>query len=139
MSNAKLNIEMCRASDDRVYIVIGCDNSHSKVLELDVDLEQFAYLVTGRSLHDVPAKVKNLDKIGKKRESEECTYVLSPNRGMPSRGEAQYIMENEVSIIHPGWEVDTYMGSQKSITQHKSGGWALNYRIHRYVEIDHER
>lgn len=131
---ANLRVSLIRASDDRIYLEIECDDSHARIINADMNLDQFAYLVTGRGV-DVRAEVKNLDKVGKIRETESCRYVVS--KPYLSRDEAEKILKEEVidAGLHQGYTVDTYLGSQTSIEPNRNGpGTVISYRIHRYVE-----
>lgn len=109
-------------------------SSRAKFLTIEFTLEQFANVLTGVVTDGVPAVVRGLENVGKRRVSEPRTFELGPERShISDRAALAQILRDEAQ--EPGWTLDTYLGSQNSITTNTAtGGKTLHYRVYRFED-----
>ena len=125
----KTNITIARGSDDVVRIYIEDDSSRTQFLEIKLDYESFARVITG--LHGVECEslVHGLEYVGKKRVTENRS-VVCPLDTYDREKFQQWIVDN---CQEEGWLISSYLGSQSSVV-HREGKTTLNYRVTKYVE-----
>lgn len=125
--------------DEYVRIEIMDWTSRRKILQLDMELSEFAKLVTGRS--DVPvgrALYDDSGAVGKLRVYEKRKVFISDDEiskaggSWPTSNLENWLRETQQE---EGWLIDPYLGSQGSQQRDstKGGSW-LNYGVYKYVD-----
>lgn len=125
--------------DEYVRIEIMDWTSRRKIMQLDMELSEFAKLVTGRS--DVPvgrALYDDSGAVGKLRVYEKRKVFISDDEiskaggSWPTSNLEKWLTETQQE---EGWMIDPYLGSQgsQSRDQHRGGSW-LNYGVYKYVD-----
>lgn len=127
--------------DEYIRIEIVDHDSRMKVIQLDMELSEFAKLITGRS--EVPAgraMFNDSGAIGKKRVYEKRRVYISDDEiaaaggSWPTSNLEQWLRDTQQE---EGWLVDPYLGSQSSQARDPEigGGAWLNYGVYKYVDI----
>lgn len=141
----KITISRPSSGQDRpeyVRIAIRDKTSRMEFLEVEVDMAEFALALTGLSEQDCVLKTRRLDTVGKVRESEPMTFVLTDEymdkhnlRSYDRVGLKAHLKHDPEGRFHEaGWEVSTDLGSQNSITPNSPDGIRINTHRVRYVE-----
>lgn len=127
----KTAISIGRNSLDEVHIRVECRASNSEFVDVVLSYEEFAKALTGLSMVDCHATVRNLGNVGKKKVIEgrkvECpldTY----SRDVLSK----WLTDN---CQEEGWTLSAYLGSQTSVSR-VDGKTILNYSVFKYIESD---
>jgi hypothetical protein len=144
MKNSKLDMKMTISRPirhDRSYISVSLKdvNSGIEFLDVEVELADFANMITGLGFIDVKAQVRGLEHVGKIYESQPAQVTILREvyneiiTGPYEEHKKQ--LGNFIDVNHSliGWTNDTYLGSQKSIV-HSEDNVTLNFRRFRYVE-----
>lgn len=141
----KISISRPSSSDDRpeyVRIAIRDETSRMGFLEVEVDMAEFALALTGLSEQDCTLRTRRLDAVGKVRETQSMTFVLTDEYmakyGLESYNRlglrAHLKQDPEGRFNEAGWELSTDINSQSSVTPNNPDGIRINtYRV-RYVE-----
>jgi hypothetical protein len=125
----KANVTISRDSSDRVNIRIKDSATRIQFVELSLSVEDYGYLISGLSEIECEMKVRGLANVGKRMVTEPRATVCpvkSYSRDVLQQWLLDYAQED-------GWTLDTYLGSQGSIT-HKDDGVLLRYRVYKYVQ-----
>ena len=141
----QITISRPSTNDDRrefVRIAIKDAGSRLQFLEVEVELEPFAAALTGLSEQPCLLKTHGLTNVGKVREVERVTFVLTGDylsRHGLSRYDKERIRDHlqadpEGIFQEEGWELSTYLGAQNSITSNHPDGIRINTTRVRYVE-----
>lgn len=115
--------------DDVIRISFKDKSSRKTFVQVEMSLQGFSQAITGLSEIEAKAQVDGLDVVGKQKLIEKRSVVCPI--GSYDRCEMSAWLEENCQ--EPGWILDTYLGSQKSVT-HKDGKCTLNYSIFRYEE-----
>lgn len=104
---------------DFITISIGCGTSHARVLDIELELDEFARLVTGAQLDDLKGEWNHLDIVGKYLESKSCEvrlpFVL--HRSLQAYGEKPTMEEkNEFAKLLHEHEADGFRNSNAAST-----------------------
>ena len=147
MLKANLTIsrpQSSRASDDPfIRIVVRDSNSRAQFLELDVPLATFAEALTGLSEVECDMNVRDLAKVGLKKETKFVSFDLTAEYmakyGISSldRKRLSYLMEQDPDGIfaqEDGWTLSLYLNSQNSIVHMPDDAIRINTSAHRYVK-----
>lgn len=128
---------------ERIRITLKDDEARTQFLEVDIDLEAFALALTGLSERPCDFEPYRLDTVGKVRERENITFVLTAEY-MERHGLSRYYKEEirKHIVADPeglfrqtdGWELSLYLGGQSSITTNYPDGIRVNTSRVRYVE-----
>lgn len=141
----RITISRPSSSDDRpeyVRIAIRDEVSRMTFLEVEVDMADFALALTGASEQSCVIKPHRLNTVGKVRESQPMTFVLTDEYmtkyGLQSYNKAgirAHLEQDPEGRFHEeGWDLSTYLGTHHSITPNSPDGIRINtYRV-RYVE-----
>lgn len=141
----KITISRPSSSVDRpeyVRIAIRDDTSRMTFLEVEVDMAEFALALTGASEQPCVLHTRRLDAVGKVRESQSMTFVLTDEymdkhnlRSYDRKGLEKHLMTDPEGLFHEeGWDLYTGLNSKNSITPNSPDGIRINtYRV-RYVE-----
>lgn len=140
-----ITISRPSTSDDRpefVRIVVKDKSSRVQFLEVEVDMAEFALALTGLSEQPCVFKPHQLANVGKQKEVERITFPLSKayldrySLSSFDKKELASHMQNDPEHIFQkeGWELDTYLGSQTSVTPNHPDGIRINTTRKRYVE-----
>lgn len=129
----KSNVTISRGSDDIVRIAIECDESHTRFVETQMDLESFARAITGQGFIHCAAIVRGLEYIGK-RKITETRRIEAPRLGYEKE---KYIAWLKDEYREDGWLVDDYLGSQNSISFNGNKTY-LNFFVYRYEKVEDE-
>lgn len=123
----KGNISIGRDSRNSINIEIQDEASRINFLKVKMTPEQFAMVLTGLSMVNVDFEVKGLSKVGLTKVIES-RKVSCPISSYDRKILSQWLVEN---CQEEGWKIDTYLGSQRSIT-YENGITFLNYKVYRY-------
>jgi len=143
--DGKISISRPSSSDDRpnyVRIAIRDETSRMGFLEVEVDMAEFALALTGLSEQNCVLRTRRLDAVGKVRESQPMTFVLTDEyldkHGLSSYDRAglkAHLEQDPEGRFHEeGWELSTYLGTQSSTTPNSPDGIRINTHRVRYVE-----
>lgn len=141
----KITISRPSSGQDRpeyVRIAIRDNTSRMEFLEVEIDMAEFALALTGLSEQDCVLKTRRLDTVGKVRESQPMTFVLTDEymdkHGLQSFNRAglkAHLNHDPEGLFHEeGWDLSTDLGSQSSITPNSPDGIRINTHRVRYVE-----
>lgn len=125
---------------DAIRITVTDTNSRAEFLELEMDVAEFAFAITGLSTRPVQFVTRGLAVVGKKRMTEPFVHVVSEDK-LKELGISPYDrkqLEAYAKTITPpeGWRLDTYLGSQGSVKfDNNSKACSLHMRIEQYVEL----
>lgn len=128
---------------ERVRITLRDEEARTQFLEVDIDLDEFALALTGLSERPCDFEPHRLDTVGKVREHENITFVLTGE--YMERHKLNRYFKEEIRLhmmIDPekifrqtdGWELSVYLGGQTSITTNYPDGIRINTTRVRYVE-----
>lgn len=123
----KGKLTISRNSSDTVCISIEDCESHVEFATVKLTVENFGYAITGLARQDVDIEVMGLDSVGKKRITE-TREVIYPIKSYDRTQMENWIKEN---CQEDGWEINSYLGSQKSI-QYKDDHTILRYSVIKY-------
>lgn len=87
-------------------------------IEVKMSLEDYARVITGLAEVPIEMSVKNLDSVGKKKESKPLTFEIPKEYSYDSE---KYAKANAQKFADDGWIADTYFGSQGSYRYDNSG------------------
>ena len=131
-------------SDENPCISIKVRDATSRIdfVTIEVPLANFAEALTGLSEVEARLTVRGLDNVGKVRESQPVTFVLTDeylakhDLRSYDRAGIKALLENdpEGRFHEEGWELSTYLGTQNSITPNSPDGIRINTSRVRYVE-----
>jgi len=127
---AKLTISRPSYGNDKekILITVRDDKSRTRFLEIEMDYSTFAEVLTGASESECDMQVKDLDKVGKSRETGSIEFK------MPNTLTDRKQLAGEIAKINcpEGWTPDLYFGSQSSFFYKDKETWART-RILRWV------
>ena len=128
----KFNLSISRNSHNRVGITVKCKTSRQAFLKLDLSLEEYAEVITGLSHVEVEGVVNGMNLVGKEKIVESRTVRVDETIGFQGKElVADWLSRN---CKEEGWELDTYLGSQKSIVyDHTNKNYTINYSVYKYV------
>jgi hypothetical protein len=125
--DAKLTISY--PSTGGVCIKVTDTLSSTAFVEISISHEEFSRALSSLSHRPCTAEVKGLDHVGMKLVRED-RQARCPH-GFLTREQAEsWLLEN---AQEPGWQMDPYLGSQRSRVSH-SGGLILNYAVFKYID-----
>lgn len=127
--NCKVSIN--RRSDDLIIIEVTDETSRARFLQLEMTPEQFALAVTGLGFREARGTVMALDVVGKRRIDED-RQVVYPGKSYEGRDVMRAWLE--ANCQEPGWHLDSYLGSQRSVGHNAAGETVLNYRVSRFED-----
>jgi hypothetical protein len=130
VSNFKGSVSISRNSNDQVNIRIHDSASGAEFVDIQITLENYALLITGLSRVEATGDVRGLDKVGKQKVIEQRS-VVCPLDGWDKKVFRHWLIEN---CQEEGWELNSYLDSQTSVSNNKDGTKTLNYSVVRYVE-----
>lgn len=141
----KITISRPSSGHDRpeyVRIAIRDETSRMEFLEVEIDMAEFALALTGLSEQDCVLRTRRLDAVGKERESQPMTFVLTDEymakhklESYDRAGLKAHLNQDPEGLFHEeGWELSTYLGMQNSITPNSPDGIRINTHRVRYVE-----
>lgn len=105
--------------------------SNIQFLNLEVPLADFMKALTGQFLSTVSGEVLGLSEVGKTRVTEPREIVCPLT--IYKREELREWLE--ANAQEDGWVIDSYLGSQGSISSHPDGT-LLRYRVHKFIETE---
>lgn len=126
----KTQVQMSRASDDNWYLRVTDQASHSMIVEVVLDAEQFSDLLSTRTAHDVGVIAYDHDKIGNEMENKQ---VVVPGLGYDNWRDRFVLVDRFLAANHPEWTPDS-LGDQ--INGHRTtsdGGYEIIIR--RWIEV----
>lgn len=126
----KGSVSISRNSRDEVNIRIHDAASGTEFVDVSLSLENYALLITGLSRVDCQGEVRGFDKVGKNK-IHETRSVVCPVGGYDKKVFQEWLVDN---CQEAGWELNTYLGSQNSLTTNELGERVLNYSVVKYVE-----
>lgn len=128
------NMTISRNNHNTINIEIGCEDSITRFLTIELTTDQFAMLVTGCHQHDIKMNVSNLDKVGKTRvrEGRQVLYPeTSHDRDFLEKWLIDYCQE-------PGWSLNSSLRSQSS-TKYLENGTLLDYSVCKWVDKEESK
>ncbi len=136
--NTTTELSMSRNSRDMFTVLVQDSRSRAMICKVSMTPEQFAMAISGTYVSDLPTVCGDLAQVGKKRIIEKRTATISHDdywqcsEGDYSRKKeklGQWLIENH---SEPGWNIDTYLGSQGSISAQPDGSYVLRYQVYRF-------
>jgi hypothetical protein len=124
-------VTISRQSNNEVHITLVDSASRIEFVDVKLSLEEFANAITGLSYIECEADVRRLDVVGKRKVTSLRTVICPLDTYDKGRLRAWL----EESCQEDGWEIDSYLGSQGSVS-HTSEGTRLHYAVYRYEEIE---
>jgi hypothetical protein len=131
-------------SDESPHISIKIRDATSRIdfVTIEVPLANFAEALTGLSEVEARLTVRGLGNVGKVRESQPVTFVLTDEymtkyslQSYDRVGIKAHLEHDPEGRFHEaGWELSTYLGTQNSITPNSPDGIRINTSRVRYVE-----
>ena len=133
LKTIKGHVSINRDSRDIIKISVVDEASRAQFLEIHLTPENFAMAVTGLSHMECDMEVRKLDVVGKKKYVEQrVTYCPLSDHNRTILGE--WLLQNAQET---GWIIDTYLGSQNSISRAEDGkGQNLRYSVYRYGDAE---
>lgn len=121
---------------EKIRICVRDKASRGEFCEILVDYADFAKALTGLSETPMDFTCRGLENVGKKRVVEQ-RRIAAPGDGLHKREFMQnWLLEN---AQEPGWQINSYLGSQSSITRdHDTGIYYLNYSVFKFVDAEEE-
>lgn len=119
------SVTISRNSKGTVGIFVRDEISRITFLELDLTLEDFAWLITGLSEVKAEGKTKGLEYVGKNKVKEE-RFVKVPEDIKYNRSKIEDWLE--ANCQEDGWLLDTYLGGKDSV---QNG--VVKYSVYKYV------
>lgn len=131
-------------TNPHIRIVVRDDVSHIEFLKLEIPLANFAECLTGLSEMDCEFDVHGTHNVGKKKEMERVTVLLShallKERGICSHDKMaleKYLKDDPDHLFHkPGWHLDNYLRTQSSVVNLKD---AIEVNARRYRWVDESK
>lgn len=124
----KGEVTISRNSNDFVVISIHDEASGTRFVDLELSLENFAMAITGLARVSGEMKVRGLGHVGMKLVIENRA-AKCPDLGLGKEPYQEWLLSN---CAEEGWEIDTCLGSQGSIS--RNGKWVtLNYSVRKYL------
>jgi hypothetical protein len=124
----KAKVTISRTSQDKVVISIVDDASRLQFVEVSMEPEAFAYAITGLAYRPADIEVRGLEFVGKTHVREQRTIECPLN----THDKSTLRKWLEDNAQEEGWLLDTYLGSQTSITR-GDGKTILRYAVDKYV------
>jgi len=125
----KFKVTISRDSNDNVNIRFKDLASGQRFATATLSLEQYAWAITGLSDVECDGDVSGLDVVGMTCISESRTAVY-PGDGYDKVAMSEWLVAN---CQEPGWRLDPFLGSQRSIGRDAEGCKTLHYRVFKYV------
>lgn len=125
------DISCCRTNHNKMHIEFKCDKSNTRFLDIVLDLEDFAKLITGAYVSDIPMTVSGLDLVGKTRV-RESRRVEFPLKTWNRDEQEKWLVDN---CQEDGWILDSYLRSQSSHVT-LDGKPYLNYSVYKYIDTE---
>lgn len=105
--------------------------SHIQFLSLKIPLADFMKALTGQFLNEVAGEVFGLDVVGKTRVVEP-REIVCPLTTYKQKELKEWL---EANAQEDGWIVDSYLGSQSSVSRNQDGT-LLRYRVHKFIDTE---
>ena len=127
--NIEVSITISKDSNDCVSLSLVDSASRIEFVDVKFSLESFARALMGQGwIKSDSCEIRGLDKVSKTKVVEaRCVEV--PHIGYDRETYVQWLKDN---AQEEGWIIDTYLGSQSSIT-HTNGKATLNYHVIKYI------
>ena len=104
-------------------------NSHIQFAEILITEEQLVRLLSRQAGVKCDAKIRNIDNVGKRRETREFVFEVSEWK---ERDEAE---RKAKELCPDGWEPSLYFGSQSSFFTGKDKKRYAKTYMYRYVDV----
>lgn len=126
----KISITRPSFHDGREVIAIEIYDTASRTTfcKMQIGMADFAAALTGQSQVPAQIEVRGLANVGLLKVSESRTATVS-GRFHDRKFLQQWLTEN---CQEDGWVIDSYLGSQRSITW-SDENTILNYSVHKFV------
>ena len=135
MKNLKAKVTISRRSNDLVYLQIRDVSSNSDFVEVELELENYALLITGLSSIEGNMEVRGLANVGKTKVSESRS-IVAPHLGYETKKFSEWLVAN---AQEEGWILNPYLSSQKSILNNSDGTKTINYTVYKFVDSDYNQ
>lgn len=129
----QFSLTISRNSDDIINLTIKDNISRLTFVELNLTLEQYALASTGLSYIECSGSIRQLDKVGKEKITEERSVVYPKGHSYDKTLLRGWLIDN---CQEKGWELDSYLGSKDSVTYPTKDGkqvTLINYSVVKYV------
>lgn len=124
----KAKVTISRASDHLVRISIRDESSGIYFAEAALTVEAFGYAITGLAEQEAELTVRGLQWVGKQRITENRT-IECPLDTYKREELARWL---EANAQEDGWMIDSYLGSQGSVTR-RDDVTILKYSVTKYI------
>lgn len=126
-----IQISISRTSSDVIKIELRDPRAVVRFAQIEMTPHQFAMAITGLSAIEVDSELQGLEKVGKVRVHEARSKLCTdPMCNYDRRKQEKWLL---INAQEESWELDTYLGSQDSIS-HTPEGPVLNYSVSRWEE-----
>lgn len=125
--NINVEVGISRTSRDEIHIRVQDKTSRAQFVDVCMTPADFTMAITGLYGVEATAEVRGLDVVGKKKITENRS-IECPLTSYDKKALGAWLEEHGKE---DGWEVNTYLGSQTSVT-HLNGKTILNYSVTRY-------
>lgn len=127
--------------EDYLHLTLEDDISGIQFADIEMSFEDFGRMLTGSGTV-VRGEFMGLESIGKVREYEKATVVISTDEYLKIVGGVPYADQQKVlgkwleqNHSREGWQVNTYLGSRGSIEHdYQDKQYKLNFGYTRYVD-----
>lgn len=134
MKNLNGNITISRHSKNKIYITIQDELSNQKFIDIELTHKQFSEAITGLSFVECEFQVSALERIGKKKVTEQRSIIYTGNHSYNKTSQEQWLLNN---AQEEGWSINYYLGSHNSIKYNQQDSTTtLNYSVYKYVDVE---
>ena len=109
----KAKVSIIRDSNDKVNITFRDDASGVKFAKVSLTMEAFGLVITGLVEQEGDLEVRGLQWVGKQRITEQRA-IECPLNTYDRNELSKWLCDN---AQEDGWLLDTYLGSQKSVSR----------------------
>jgi len=135
----KGQIEISRRNyNDKDFVGISIKDELSRItfLNLEISYENFGKLMSGLSCVDCDFKIKEINKIGKKKITNELIFEMPEGYEYENRKTiACDIVNHGIKIGHEGWEIKDSLNSKNSFYS-KDDIEYCKMNIAKWIDVD---
>lgn len=133
-----ISVTISKNNRDQVTVYLKDRNSNIRFAEVKLTLEDYARVITGLSEVIGEGEVRGLENIGKLYVHQPRT-AHCPHENYTHEQYEQWLQDN---CREEGWIVNSYLGSQTSISRSQDPehrGSTLRYFVYKYVGDQEEK
>lgn len=107
--------------DGFINITVRDRSSRTNFLTVEVSLANFTQAITGLAETDCQIEVRNLDRVGLKKESKALEFSTPEGSGYRNK---EMAFKEALRLCPEGWSVNNYFNSQDSFFTKDGREWA---------------